>query len=97
MAVPGVAAVAGTHPDGTSDLATPFFVVVLAAWCFGAYNPWRWAAAGLAYLLAFTVWVVLRFPDNGVEDALWISAFLTAAWLTGFAVSHQAQQTQRLC
>jgi signal transduction histidine kinase len=95
-AVAGVAAVAGIDPDGTSDLATPFFVVVLAAWCFGAYNAWRWAVAGLGYLLAFTVWVVLRFPDNGIEDALWISAFLTAAWLTGFAVSHQAQQTQRL-
>lgn len=95
-AVAGVATVAGIDPGGTVDLATPFFVVVLAAWCFGAYNPWRWAVAGLAYLLAFTVWVVLRFPDNGAEDALWISAFLIAAWLTGFAVRHQAQQTQRL-
>ena len=51
---------------------------------------------GLAAVLAFTAWAVVRFPESQIGDFLWIGSFLTAAWLTGFAVRHQAEQTQRL-
>jgi signal transduction histidine kinase len=96
IAMLGVAAIVGIDPAGTEDIATPFFLIVLASWCFGAYNPPRRALVGLAAVLVCTAWVVVRFPDSQLGDFLWIGSFLTAAWLTGFAVRHQAEQTQRL-
>jgi signal transduction histidine kinase len=96
IAMLGVAAIVGIDAAGTEDIATPFFLIVLASWCFGAYNPPRRALVGLAAVLVCTAWAVVRFPDSQLGDFLWIGSFLTAAWLTGFAVRHQAEQTQRL-
>jgi signal transduction histidine kinase len=96
IAMLGVAAIVGIDPAGTEDIATPFFLIVLASWCFGAYNPPRRALVGLAAVLVCIAWAVVRFPDSQLGDFLWIGSFLTAAWLTGFAVRHQAEQTQRL-
>ena len=48
VAVVAVAATAAFDPTAIEAAATPFFVVLLVAWCFGAYNPPRRALVGLA-------------------------------------------------
>jgi signal transduction histidine kinase len=96
VATAAIVAAAAIDPEAIQDAATPFFVILLAAWCFGAYNPPRLALAGLVTLLAATIFVSFRFPDSSVSDAFWISGFVTAGWLAGFAVRYQAGQTQRL-
>jgi signal transduction histidine kinase len=82
-------------PAGTEDTATPFFMVVLSAWSFGAYSQARRALTGLGLTLILVAWVVSRFPDGSAGDLFWVSSFLIAAWLTGFALRHQASQMER--
>ncbi len=96
VAVVAVAATAAFDPTAIEAAATPFFVVLLVAWCFGAYNPPRRALVGLAAIDAVVVYVVVRFPESSGSDYVWIGSFVTAAWLAGFAVRHQAEQTRRL-
>jgi signal transduction histidine kinase len=96
LATAAIAAAAAIDPEGIENAATPFFAILLAAWCFGAYNPPRLALVGLGTLLAATTFVSLSFPDFAATDILWIGGFVTAGWLAGFAVRHQAGQTQRL-
>ena len=96
VAVAAVAATAAFDPTAVEDATTPFFVILLAAWCFGAYNPPRRALVGLAAIAAAIVYVVARFPTSSAGDFLWVGSFVTAAWLAGFTVRHQAQQTKRL-
>jgi signal transduction histidine kinase len=96
LATAAIAAAPAIDPEGIENAATPFFAILLAAWCFGAYNPPRLALVGLGTLLAATTFVSLSFPDFAATDILWIGGFVTAGWLAGFAVRHQAGQTQRL-
>ncbi len=96
VAVAAIALTAAIDPAGIEEAATPFFVILLAAWCFGAYNPPRRALVGLVAIIAATVFVVLEFPTSSGSDIVWIDSFVVAAWLAGFAVRHQAQQTERL-
>jgi signal transduction histidine kinase len=96
LATAAIAAAAAIDPEGIENAATPFFAILLAAWCFGAYNPPRLALVGLGTLLAATTFVSLSFPDFAATDILWIGGFVTAGWLAGFSVRHQAGQTQRL-
>jgi hypothetical protein len=46
VAIAAVAATAAFAPNAIQDASTPFFVVLLVAWCFGAYNPPRRARVG---------------------------------------------------
>jgi signal transduction histidine kinase len=96
LAIAAVAATAAFAPNAIQDASTPFFVVLLVAWCFGAYNPPRRALVGLLAIDAAVVYVVARFPDHSGGDFVWVASFVTAAWLAGFAVRHQAEQTRRL-
>jgi signal transduction histidine kinase len=96
LALGSIAAASAVDPYAVEDATTPFFAILLAAWCFGAYNRQRYAFIGLAALLATAVFVVIRFEDNSASDLPWIGGFITAAWLAGFAVRHQAVQTERL-
>ena len=64
VAVAAIALTAAIDPAGIEEAATPFFVILLAAWCFGAYNPPRRALVGLVAIIAATVFVVLRVPDE---------------------------------
>jgi len=47
-------------------------------------------------ILVATIFVVAEFPTSSFSDFVWIDSFVLAAWLAGFAVRHQAQQTERL-
>jgi signal transduction histidine kinase len=95
-ATAAMAVATAIDPASVEDSTTPFFAILLAAWCFGAYNSPRLALIGLAVLLGTAVFVVNRFEDASAGDVPWIGGFVTAAWLAGFAVRHQATQTQRL-
>jgi signal transduction histidine kinase len=94
-ALVAIAALVAVAPNGLEDAATPFFMVLLVAWSFGAYNSPRRAVVGLGLTLALVAWVVSRFEDSRPGDVLWVGSFLTAAWLTGFALRHQVQQMER--
>lgn len=86
VATLSMAACSAVDPVGFEDLTTPFFVILLSAWCFGAYNQPRAAVLGLTVVLGTALFVVLRFEDGSVTDVPWIFGFVLAAWLAGFAV-----------
>ena len=96
VAVFALAGQVAIDASGVNDMVTPLFIVLLSAWCIGAYNRPPYAFAGLAVLFPVLIWVILSFPDNGVGAVFWITLFVTAAWLAGFTISHQARQTERL-
>jgi signal transduction histidine kinase len=52
----------------------------------------RLGVLGLGAALGTMAYVVARFPDESIGDFLWIGAFTTATWLTGFVVSERSRE-----
>jgi signal transduction histidine kinase len=88
----GVALLAARDPDVTYDVASPFFGVLLTVFVVAQHPRWRLGSLGLGAALATMAYVVTRFPDETIGDFLWIAAFMTAIWLTGFVVAERGRE-----
>jgi signal transduction histidine kinase len=88
----GAALLAGRDPDVTYDVASPFFGVLLTVFVLAQHPDRRLGALGLGAALVTMAYVVARFPDETAGDFVWIGAFMTAVWVTGFVVSERSRE-----
>ena len=88
----GIALLAARDPDVTYDVASPFFGALLTVFVVAQHPRWRLGVAGLGAALVTMAYVVARFPDDTFGDFIWIAAFMTAIWLTGFVVAERSRE-----